>query len=166
MILMTASARYADAGEQKRQRDRFEPNLRTAVAIGVGLDAWMRKGFAAAVTPLGDPHRLASPGANQPGVSTFTLGESPAWNCRLPSCFVCTTWPVKCACRRPKNGVSKMRALGKGDVRVDTVPHPKIHHPRDAIIKITACAICGSDLDLWAVTSPPWRAAISLVMKT
>jgi len=36
---MTASARYADAGEQKRQRDRFEPNLRTAVAIGVGLDA-------------------------------------------------------------------------------------------------------------------------------
>jgi len=130
------------------------------------VSAWMRKGFAAAVTPLGDPHRLASPGANQPGVSTFTLGESPAWNCRLPSCFVCTTWPVKCACRRPKNGVSKMRALGKGDVRVDTVPHPKIHHPRDAIIKITACAICGSDLDLWAVTSPPWRAAISLVMKT
>src|SRR4051794_21623845 len=32
-----------------------------------------------------------------------------------------------------------MRALcwhGKGDVRVDTVPDPKIQHPRDAIIKI------------------------------
>ena len=44
-----------------------------------------------------------------------------------------------------------MRALcwhGKGDVRVDTVPDPKILHPRDAIIKITACAICGSDLHL------------------
>jgi threonine dehydrogenase-like Zn-dependent dehydrogenase len=44
-----------------------------------------------------------------------------------------------------------MRALcwpGKGDVRVDTVPDPKIEHPRDAIIKITACAICGSDLHL------------------
>ena len=44
-----------------------------------------------------------------------------------------------------------MRALcwhGKGDVRVDTVPDPKIQHPRDAIIKITACAICGSDLHL------------------
>src|ERR1700709_2841628 len=42
-----------------------------------------------------------------------------------------------------------MRALcwhGKGDVRVDTVPDPKIEHPRDAVIKITACAICGSDL--------------------
>ena len=38
-----------------------------------------------------------------------------------------------------------MRALcwhGKGDVRVDTVPDPKIQHPRDAVIKITACAIC------------------------
>src|SRR3978361_1809297 len=46
---------------------------------------------------------------------------------------------------------SNMRALcwhGKGDVRVDTVPDPKIQHPRDAIIKITACAICGSDLHL------------------
>lgn len=44
-----------------------------------------------------------------------------------------------------------MRALcwhGKGDVRIDTVPDPKIAHPRDAIIKITACAICGSDLNL------------------
>src|SRR6201747_3077663 len=44
-----------------------------------------------------------------------------------------------------------MRALcwhGKGDVRVDTVPDPEIQHPRDAIIKITSCAICGSDLHL------------------
>jgi hypothetical protein len=40
-----------------------------------------------------------------------------------------------------------MRALcwhGKGDVRVDTVPDPVIQHPRDAIIRITACAIGGS----------------------
>ena len=45
-----------------------------------------------------------------------------------------------------------MRALcwhGKGDVRCDTVPDPKIEHPRDAIIKVTACAICGSDLHLY-----------------
>jgi threonine dehydrogenase-like Zn-dependent dehydrogenase len=45
-----------------------------------------------------------------------------------------------------------MRALcwhGKGDVRVDTVPDPKIQYPRDALIKITACAICGSDLHLF-----------------
>ena len=45
-----------------------------------------------------------------------------------------------------------MRALtwhGKHDVRVDTVPDPEIVNPRDAIIKITATAICGSDLHLY-----------------
>lgn len=44
-----------------------------------------------------------------------------------------------------------MKALcwhGKGDVRVDTVPDPRIEHPRDALIRITATAICGSDLHL------------------
>ncbi|MDB5373538.1 MAG: alcohol dehydrogenase [Belnapia sp.] len=45
-----------------------------------------------------------------------------------------------------------MRALcwhGKQDIRCDTVPDPKIEHPRDAIIRVTACAICGSDLHLY-----------------
>ncbi|APG09597.1 glutathione-dependent formaldehyde dehydrogenase [Bradyrhizobium japonicum] len=44
-----------------------------------------------------------------------------------------------------------MKALtwhGKGDIRCETVPDPKIDHGRDAIIKVTACAICGSDLHL------------------
>jgi threonine dehydrogenase-like Zn-dependent dehydrogenase len=46
----------------------------------------------------------------------------------------------------------KMKALcwhGKGDMRYDTVPDPKIEHPRDAIIKVMACAICGSDLHIF-----------------
>ena len=45
-----------------------------------------------------------------------------------------------------------MRALcwhGKGDIRCDTVPDPEIEDPRDAIIKVTSCAICGSDLHLY-----------------
>ncbi len=45
-----------------------------------------------------------------------------------------------------------MKALcwhGKNDVRCETVPDPKIEHPRDAIIKVTACAICGSDLHIY-----------------
>jgi threonine dehydrogenase-like Zn-dependent dehydrogenase len=45
-----------------------------------------------------------------------------------------------------------MRALtwhGKHNVQVDTVPDPQIVNPRDAIIKITATAICGSDLHLY-----------------
>ncbi len=37
---------------------------------------------------------------------------------------------------------------GKNDVRVETVPDPKILDPRDAIIKLTTTAICGSDLHL------------------
>ncbi len=45
-----------------------------------------------------------------------------------------------------------MRALcwyGKDDVRVDTVPDPTLINPRDAIVKITSTAICGSDLHLY-----------------
>ena len=45
-----------------------------------------------------------------------------------------------------------MKALcwyGKNDVRVTQVPDPKILNNRDAIIKITATAICGSDLHLY-----------------
>ncbi|ODU00545.1 MAG: glutathione-dependent formaldehyde dehydrogenase [Planctomycetes bacterium SCN 63-9] len=45
-----------------------------------------------------------------------------------------------------------MKALcwhGKSDVRVETVPDPKIEDPRDAIIKITTTCICGSDLHLY-----------------
>ena len=45
-----------------------------------------------------------------------------------------------------------MKALcwyGKEDVRVETVPDPKILDARDAIVRITATAICGSDLHLY-----------------
>ncbi|HEU5019037.1 MAG TPA: zinc-dependent alcohol dehydrogenase [Pseudolabrys sp.] len=45
-----------------------------------------------------------------------------------------------------------MKALawhGKYDIRCDTVPDPTIEHSRDAIIKVTCCAICGSDLHLY-----------------
>jgi threonine dehydrogenase-like Zn-dependent dehydrogenase len=45
-----------------------------------------------------------------------------------------------------------MKALcwhGKKDIRCDTVPDPQIENPRDAIIKVTTCAICGSDLHLF-----------------
>lgn len=38
---------------------------------------------------------------------------------------------------------------GKEDVRVDSVPDPKIEDPRDVIIRVTATAICGSDLHLY-----------------
>lgn len=45
-----------------------------------------------------------------------------------------------------------MKALvwhGKEDIRFDTVSDPEIEDARDAIIKVTSCAICGSDLHLF-----------------
>ncbi|ORM34975.1 zinc-dependent alcohol dehydrogenase [Williamsia sp. 1135] len=50
-----------------------------------------------------------------------------------------------------------MRAVtwqGKRDVRVETVPDPKIEEPTDAIIEITTTNICGSDLHLYEVFGP------------
>ncbi len=50
-----------------------------------------------------------------------------------------------------------MKALcwhGRNDVRIDNVPDPKILNPRDAIIKVTATAICGSDLHLYNAFMP------------
>ncbi|MBC1238285.1 MULTISPECIES: zinc-dependent alcohol dehydrogenase [Nostoc] len=38
---------------------------------------------------------------------------------------------------------------GAKDMRVETVPDPKILNPRDAIVKITTTAICGSDLHIY-----------------
>ncbi|SNS10167.1 Threonine dehydrogenase [Noviherbaspirillum humi] len=39
--------------------------------------------------------------------------------------------------------------MGKNDVQVVNVPDPQILNPRDAIVKITSTAICGSDLHLY-----------------
>jgi threonine dehydrogenase-like Zn-dependent dehydrogenase len=39
-------------------------------------------------------------------------------------------------------------------VRVDNVPDPAIEAPTDAIVRITSCGICGSDLHLYEVMGP------------
>jgi threonine dehydrogenase-like Zn-dependent dehydrogenase len=38
---------------------------------------------------------------------------------------------------------------GKNDMRVENVPDPQIINPRDAVIRVTSTAICGSDLHLY-----------------
>jgi threonine dehydrogenase-like Zn-dependent dehydrogenase len=43
---------------------------------------------------------------------------------------------------------------GKRDVRVDTVPDPRVEAPTDAIIRVTSTGICGSDLHLYEVMGP------------
>ncbi|MGW0544502.1 zinc-dependent alcohol dehydrogenase [Streptomyces griseoincarnatus] len=50
-----------------------------------------------------------------------------------------------------------MKALtwqGKRDVRVETVPDPRIEEPTDAIIRVTSSGLCGSDLHLYEVLTP------------
>ena len=37
---------------------------------------------------------------------------------------------------------------GLGDIRLDNVPEPKIEKPNDAIVRLTASAICGTDLHM------------------
>lgn len=54
-----------------------------------------------------------------------------------------------------------MKALcwhGRKDVRLDTVDDPTIVNPRDAIVKVTLTAICGSDLHLYDGYIPTMKA--------
>ncbi|MFC3909425.1 zinc-dependent alcohol dehydrogenase [Legionella dresdenensis] len=54
-----------------------------------------------------------------------------------------------------------MKALcwhGKHDVRVDSVPDPEIINNQDAIIRVTATAICGSDLHLYNGLMPEMKS--------
>ena len=46
---------------------------------------------------------------------------------------------------------------GIKDMRVDSVPEPQILNPRDAILRITSTAICGSDLHLYNGYMPTMR---------
>jgi threonine dehydrogenase-like Zn-dependent dehydrogenase len=53
-----------------------------------------------------------------------------------------------------------MKALtwhGEEDIRVEDVPRPEIVNPNDAIVEITATAICGSDLHLYNGRMPSMR---------
>ncbi|SDJ15006.1 Threonine dehydrogenase [Lentzea albidocapillata subsp. violacea] len=43
---------------------------------------------------------------------------------------------------------------GKRDVRVETVPDPRIVSPTDAVIRVTSTGLCGSDLHLYEVLGP------------
>src|SRR5690606_26479455 len=59
------------------------------------------------------------------------------------------------------NGSTAMKALiwhGKHDIRYESVPDPAIEHPRDAVIKVSACAICGSDLHLFDGFMPTMKS--------
>ena len=51
---------------------------------------------------------------------------------------------------RPRRHYESVTLAWKKDIRCDDhLPDPTIEDPRDAIIKVTSCAICGSDLHLY-----------------
>jgi threonine dehydrogenase-like Zn-dependent dehydrogenase len=53
-----------------------------------------------------------------------------------------------------------MRAVcwtGKEDITVEQVPDPRILNPRDAIVRVTSTAICGSDLHLYGGFVPTMK---------
>jgi len=54
-----------------------------------------------------------------------------------------------------------MKALcwhGTNDIRCDNVPDPRIEDARDVVIKVTSCAICGSDLHLMDGLMPTMKS--------
>jgi len=49
---------------------------------------------------------------------------------------------------------------GIGDIRLDEVPEPKIQDSTDAIVRLTASAICGTDLHMIRGTFPGMTSVI------
>src|SRR5687768_13804472 len=66
-----------------------------------------------------------------------------------PATSTSTVWE-----RPPRVPRQPMKAVvwhGREDVRVDTVPDPRIEQPTDAIVRITSTGLCGSDLHLYSL---------------
>src|SRR5207302_3081976 len=51
---------------------------------------------------------------------------------------------------------------GIGDIRLENVPEPKIQKPNDAIVRLTASAICGTDLHMIRGTMPGMKSGTIL----
>src|SRR5438270_9636863 len=51
---------------------------------------------------------------------------------------------------------------GVGDIRLEDVPKPKIQKPNDAVVRLTASAICGTDLHMIRGTMPGMMAGTIL----
>jgi threonine dehydrogenase-like Zn-dependent dehydrogenase len=51
---------------------------------------------------------------------------------------------------------------GIGDIRLDTVKEPNLKEPNDAIVRLTASAICGTDLHMIRGTMPGMKSGTIL----
>src|SRR5579883_3130403 len=59
-----------------------------------------------------------------------------------------------CTCTRREKIMKAVVFHGIGDIRLEDVPEPKIKEPHNAIVRITASAICGTDLHMVRGTLP------------
>ena len=78
--------------------------------------------------------------------------SGPAGSRRPGDCQPCRRLARTRRRRRASRRRSRMRAAcwhGRQDIHIEHVPDPQILNPRDAIIRITRTAICGSDLHLY-----------------
>src|SRR5688572_5996721 len=69
---------------------------------------------------------------------------------------IAVCWGSNLPTRSQSLGAHHMRATlmyGAGDVRIENVPDSVIRHPTDALVRVTASCICGSDL--WPYASMP-----------
>src|SRR5581483_8746260 len=85
--------------------------------------------------------------------SPSCLAKSPTFRCAKICAGSSARWK-RASCRRSTGSHTggEMDTLcwyGKEDVRVEDVPEPTILNPRDAIVRITTTAICGSDLHMY-----------------
>lgn len=60
--------------------------------------------------------------------------------------------------KQMERSVKALAWHGKGDIRCESVPDPKIEDPSDVVIKVTACAICGSDLHIYGGIIPEMKS--------
>src|SRR6185436_17075360 len=64
---------------------------------------------------------------------------------RLQQCRVITRYDTL-TLRHKRTLVKATVMYGAGDVRIETVPYPRITEPSDAIVRITRSCICARDL--------------------
>jgi hypothetical protein len=121
-----------------------------------GVPGGTRSGFGLPVAPPFAPYGDPAPGMSgiQHTLRFNFLGRSQPGRVR-------TEVPAKrysdAKSGNKESGVKALAWHGKADIRCDEVPDPKIEHPRDAIIRVTACAICGSDLHIYGGIIPSMK---------
>jgi len=136
------------------------------MAVGTVIRAAMRKrpGVGGA-TAIGEP--FATEECAKDGASSFCSFQQQIvrakcrsqWNLASPA----RAKTIACAgASKAKKTLWEMivKALawhGKGDIRCQEVPDPKIENPGDVVIKVTACAICGSDLHIYGGIIPSMK---------